>query len=237
MNNTQYVEKIITSVDRILVDTSTLMTHGFHQFINDNKERLLLGGKRIIVPKSVYTEIARLLDSGESEKSVAAMSAVELLALNRNIFQVESAPLTEEEIAHAFADAQLLSELTLHKSDYHQLLITNDRKLSCDAFDLNQQQSCKGRRILVCYVNWCGELQCCECARPTSEKKNEHPIPSSEETVQPGLVSEDTPINIAEQEEASWTFDWKSGFIGVSGIGILYGLYKAGRALLRYTAI
>ena len=226
MTNKQYVEKIITSVDRILVDTSTLMTHGFQQFIGNNKERLISGGKSIIVPKSVYTEIARLLDSEEPEKSAAAMSAVELLALNKNIFQVESAPLTEEEIAHAFADAQLLSELTLHKSDYNQLLITNDRKLSCDAFELNQQQSCKGRRILVCYINWCGELQCCECARPASEKKDEHTMPSSEEPVQAIAVSEDAPINLTEQEEAPWIFDWKSGLIGISGIGILFGLLK-----------
>ena len=80
------------------------------------------------------------------------MAAIELLALNKAIFQVENVPLTAEEIAHTFADAQLLAELTLHRSDYNQLLITNDRKLSCDAYDLNQQQSCKGRKVLVCYI-------------------------------------------------------------------------------------
>ena len=234
MNNAQYVDKVVSSVDRILVDTSTLMNRGFQQFINNNRKRFLTAKKRIIVLKSVYTELARHLVSEDSEKSKSALSVVDLLANNENIFLVESAPLDEEEISHAFADAQLLSELTLHKSDVNQLLITNDRKLSCDAFDLNQQQSCRGGRILVCYVDWYGELQCCECARPTVERKAENTVASNEEQVQTRLTSEDTTIRIMSEEEVPWTFDWKSSLIGVSGIGILYGLYKAGRAILRY---
>lgn len=239
MNNTnaQYVEKVITSVDRILVDTSTLMTRRFQQFINNNRERFLSGDKRIIVPKSVYTELARHLVSEDSEKSAYAMSAVELLAINEDIFHVESAPLTEEEIAHAFADAQLLSELTLYKSDFNQLLITNDRKLSCDAFELNQQQSCRGHRIWVCYINWCGELQCCECALSAVEKKTGNNISSNEEQVQPCLASEGSFIKIEIPEDMKWTFDWKSSFIGVSGIGIMYVLYKASKSLLHSVII
>ena len=159
-----------------------------------------------------------------------------MLALNKSVFQVDSAPLTDDEIAHAFADAQLLSELTLHKSDCHQLLITNDRKLSCDAFELNQQQSCKGRRILVCYVNGWGELQCCECARPAVEKKADTTLDVDKESVQPRSAA-DNPLNTASVEEVReaethWHFDWKSGVIGISSVGILYGLYKVCKSLL-----
>lgn len=235
MTNTQYTEKVFSSVERILVDTSTLMTPGFQRFIRNNKQHLLGIGKAIIVPKAVYTELARHMESDDAEKVELAMSAVELMALNKDVFQVESTKLTEEEIAHAFADAQLLSELTLHRSDYNQLLITNDRRLSCDAFDLNQQQSCKGRRVLVCYINWYGELQCCECARPSIERPVTEPVVSTHET-KSERSTEEPRFNEAENSDESWEFDWLSSLVGVSSVGILYGLYKGGKALLRSIA-
>lgn len=235
MTNSQYTEKTLASVQRILVDTSTLMTPGFQRFISNNKELLATSNQKIIVPKAVYTELARHMGSEDSDKSEHAMAAVDLLALNKDIFQVESAALSEDEIAHAFADAQLLSELTLHRSDYSQLLITNDRKLSCDAFDLNQQQSCKGRKVLVCYINWCGELQCCECARPSAERTAERQTSCDFEnnTVSSSRVPETNPEEVAE---GTWEFDWLSGLLSLSSAGIIYGLYRGGKALLRNIA-
>lgn len=192
-------------------------------------------GKRIIVPKAVYTELARHMGSEDEKKSALAMDAVDLMALNKDIFQVENAPLSEDEIAHAFADAQLLSELTLHRSDYNQLLITNDCKLSCDAFDLNQQQSCKGRRVIVCYINYYGELQCCDCARPSTYNAKEaatSSIPDSS-TISPNSVPNPNNENVTED---TWQFDWKSGLIGVLSAGLSYGLYRGGKAVLRNIA-
>lgn len=208
------------------------MTTGFQRFISNNKEILLSGNQKIIVPKAVYTELARHTGSEDADKCEHAMVVVDLMALNKDIFQVESAPLSEDEIAHAFADAQLLSELTLHRSDYSQLLITNDRKLSCDAFDLNQQQSCKGRKVLVCYINWCGELQCCDCARPSAERTVEKQVSSVPEsdTVSPNSVPETKPEEAAED---TWEFDWLSSLLGLSSAGLIYGLYRGGKALLR----
>ena len=235
MTNSQYTEQTLASVQRILVDTSTLMTSGFQRFISNSKDLLVTGNQKIIVPKAVYTELARHMGSEDVEKCERAMAAVDLLALNKDIFQVESVPLSEDEIAHAFADAQLLSELTLHRSDYNQLLITNDRKLSCDAFELNQQQSCKGRKVLVCYINWCGELQCCDCARPSAEKVVEKQISCNAEnnTVAQSRVSETT---TEKSTEETWEYDWLSGFIGLSSAGLIYGLYRGGKALLRNIA-
>lgn len=235
MTNSQYTEKTLASVQRILVDTSTLMTSGFQRFISNNKELLVTGNQKIIVPKAVYTELARHMGSEDAEKCDRAMAAVDLLALNKDVFQVESVPLSEDEIVHAFADAQLLSELTLHRSAYNQLLITNDRKLSCDAFDLNQQQSCKGRKVLVCYINWCGELQCCDCARLSAEKVVEKQLSRDPEsnTVTQSSVSKTT---TEETTEETWGFDWLSGLLGLSSAGLIYGLYRGGKALLRNIA-
>lgn len=237
MTNSQYIEKMITSVERILVDTSTLMTRGFQQFIGNNKELLLSGNHKITVPKAVYTELARHMDSSNGNKSSLALAAIELMALNKDIFQVESVPLTDEEIAHAFADAQLLSELTLHRSDCNQLLITNDRKLSCDAYDLNLQQSCKGRKVLVCYINWCGEMQCCECVRTSTERTAEKPLHYTDEIIEEQNCPNLTPNDTHEHEtKDNWKFDWVSGLISISGLGALYGIYKGGKMLLKKVA-
>lgn len=235
MTNFQYTEKTLASVQRILVDTSTLMTPGFQRFISNNKELLIAGNQKIIVPKAVYTELARHMGSEDSDKCERAMSAIDLMALNKDIFHVESVPLSEYEIAHAFADAQLLSELTLHRSDCSQLLITNDRKLSCDAFDLNQQQSCKGRKVLVCYINWCGELQCCDCARPSAERTVEKPASTNLESdaVSSSRISEATSEEVVAD---AWEFDWLSGLLSLSSAGLVYGLYRGGKALIRSIA-
>lgn len=231
MTNIQYTEKTLSSVDRILVDTSTLMSPGFQQFISNKKGLLLAAGKKIIVPKTVYMELARLVGSIDSEKSEHAMAAVELLSQNKDIFTVGNAPFTEEEIAHAFADAQLLSELTIHKAEGNQLLLTNDRKLSCDAFDLNQQQSCKGYKVLVCYINYYGEMQCCECARTYDKQEVKITTPKSTRTVTDNC--EMTPVSIFEDQRA-WEFDWKSGLISIGAVGILYCMVEAGKAFLKY---
>lgn len=235
MTNVQYIEKILSSVDRIIVDTSTLMTRGFQQFIHNNKDRFLVDDKKIIVPKAVYTELVRHLSSTDKEKRECAMGAINLLTHNKSIFCIESAPLSEDEITHAFADAELLSELTLYRQNCNQLLITNDRRLSCDAFDLNQQQSCKGRRILVCYVNWCGELQCCDCARIPADRPPKERIYITHE-------SDKTPTNHVPQSnsetiaEEAWEFDWASGILALSSAGLIYGLYRGGKALLHNIA-
>lgn len=216
MNNMQYTEKIIDSAERIVVDTSTLMARGFPQFIDNNKDYFLANNKKIYVSKSVYTEIAKHIGSSKPEKSKYAMKAVELMSTNKNIFQVENCVLSDEEVAHAFADNQLLSELTLHKSDYNQLFLTNDRNLGCDAFDLNQLKSCKGRKVFVCYINEFGELQCCDCARPSTEEPKDI---NTETVVEPS-------VKTIKTDKANWCFDWESGVMGASCVGIVLGLFK-----------
>ena len=95
MNNTEYVEKMINKAERILVDTSTLMKPRFHQFISQNKEILKESGKPVIVINAVYTELARNMKSDDEEKVQAAVEAVGLLDLNKDIFYIESSPLSQ----------------------------------------------------------------------------------------------------------------------------------------------
>ncbi len=225
MTNVQYIENTISTVDRILLDTSTLMTPGCRQFILNNKTLLCDSGKKLLVPKAVYSELARHLGSDDPEKREHAAAAIELVCTNKEIFETETISLTEEEIAHAFADAQLLSELTLHRSDFNQLLITNDRKLSCDAFDLNQQQSCRGRKVFVCYINRFGEMHRCDCARPAAEDLDPETAAQAE--------TETTPAPAAADGSA-WSFDVASGFLSVSVAGFLYAICRAIRHTVKH---
>ncbi len=230
MTNKQYTEKTFNYVERILVDTSTLMSPGISNFIENNKENLLTSGKKIIINKAVYTEIGRHLCNEKSEKNKLALEAVRLMSENKDIFEIESAPLTDDEIAHAFADAQILSELTINKPDYNQLLLTNDKKLSCDAFNINLQQSCKGRKVFVCYINCNGEMQCCECVQALAEMEEKDA--ESEKIKSKGLTDEET-IECDSDKTITWKFDLKSGALSLLGIGMLYGLYKGGQAIIR----
>lgn len=164
MTNMEYIETMVRSNDRIYMDTAALMdTDGLELFISYSAPILEAHERKIIIPKSVRSELARHLGSDNHVKASLAMRAIELISQHRNLFQVENEPITEEEISRAFADAQILSELTLAKATCSQLLITNDKKLSTDAFSLNQQKSSRGFQIRVCYISRSGELRKCEC--------------------------------------------------------------------------
>lgn len=234
MTNSEYVSKTFSQVDVILVDTSTLMSRSFHQFISDYREWLLSANKIITVPHAVYAELGRHMFSSDHVKSEAALAANNLLASNPDIFQVQSASLSEDELAHAFADADLLSELTANRPYCNQLLIANDRKLSSDAYDLNLQQSCRGKRIFVCYIDCRGGLQCCDCARATGTT----PITIAES--EPDLSTNNSSVHttthtqnyVPATNECSWNFDWRSGVIGgtatISTAGAILWIFKTG---------
>lgn len=179
MTSIEYIETMVRSCDRIYMDTATLMdTEGLALFISHSTPILEAHERKIIIPKSVLSELARHLGSENHVKANLAMRAIELISQNRNLFQFVNEPMTEEEISHAFADAQILSELTLAKADCSQLLITNDKKLSADAFSLNQQQSSRGFQIRVCYISRSGELRKCECVS-ASRKRYLPPVESA----------------------------------------------------------
>ena len=171
MTSHKYIQNMIHNNERIYIDTATLMEVEWTRlFINNCREILISEGKKIIVPKAVCLELARHMSSDNERKSQAALEAIGILSQFVDLFDVQNDAMNENEIAKAFADCQLLSELTLNKAEGGQLLITNDRKLSKDAFDLNSQESCKGYRIMVCYLNRFGELHMCQCVKDTVSK-------------------------------------------------------------------
>ena len=164
MTNIEYIQKMALVNDYIYVDTSALMDADWLRLFSEKAEPVFkAAGKCITIPPAVRSELIRHLDSPDFEKRSRAETAITILAQHKELFQATGGQLDDEEIAKAFADMELLATLMMNRRGNRQLLIANDRSLSKDAYDLNEQQSCQGGRISVCYINRFGELQMCDC--------------------------------------------------------------------------
>ena len=164
--NYEYVEKLLLRNDVILIDTASLMEkEGFARFIDNYYEIIIKSGKRITIPEAVYLELQRHLVIGSKEKIYNANTAINLLRGYQELFDIEMVGDRKDKMKEAFADQELLIRLTEGRRHQRQLLITNDRNLSKDAFALNALESCRGEYISVCYINSRGELHRCECTK------------------------------------------------------------------------
>lgn len=159
MTNKEYARNLISTNEIIYIDTSSLMNvEEFKAFIKSYCEDFLELGMKITVTREVCLEIVKHLSSEQIEKQTKAKHVIEIFKNFNNIFIFEDENLTNYEANFAFADSELLSRMTKNKPDYKQLLITNDKDLSVDAFNLNTLNSCKGQQIMVCYINKKGKL-------------------------------------------------------------------------------
>lgn len=169
MCNEDYILQMFNLNERIYIDTSTLMeVYGLRSFIEKVRPICREKGHRIIVTDSVCAELEKHIHSLNEFKKSKAAEAMLLVCQNSDIFQIEdisSKRLKEEKFINSFADPELIKEILSNKFNHTQLLITNDRKLSSDVYDLNTFESCRGKRIAVCYLNSTGNLMMCDCAR------------------------------------------------------------------------
>lgn len=165
MYTTDYISMMVSSNEAIYIDTASLMDENLEQFIYNAEGVLQSQQRKIIVPRAVCLELTRHLGSQNSEKKEKAVRALALLADHADIFEIRNQDIREEEALKAFADSELLAELTLNRTSCGQLLITNDRRLSEDAYKLNEQASCRGHKVMVCFINRFGQLHKCECTK------------------------------------------------------------------------
>ena len=153
------VQRLLMDNDLIYIDTASLMnTSNLQNFLSNYEEEFAKSQNMIIVPEAVCQELIRHINSGNEEKSAKAIKALNIIREYNSIFTLEQSNFSPEEIQHAFADQELLVRLAKERRYKKQLLITNDRSLSKDAFDLNLLQSCRGKEISVCYMNYYGQL-------------------------------------------------------------------------------
>ena len=159
MTNREYVEDLLALNEKIYIDTSSLMNDTeLGRFLVQYQDIFETLNKKIIVTREVCLEIVRHLSSKNIEKQEKAKSVILLFKNYSNLFIFEDKDLKQSEVSSAFADSELLSRITKDKSKHSQLLITNDKNLSVDAYKLNKLYSCKGKKIMVCFIDNLGQL-------------------------------------------------------------------------------
>lgn len=159
MTNREYVEDLLALNEKIYIDTSSLMNDTeLGRFLVQYQDIFEDLNKKIIVTREVCLEIVRHLSSKNIEKQEKAKSVILLFKNYSNLFIFEDKDLKQSEVSSAFADSELLSRITKDKSKHSQLLITNDKNLSVDAYKLNKLYSCKGKKIMVCFIDNLGQL-------------------------------------------------------------------------------
>ena len=159
MTNREYVEDLLALNERIYIDTSSLMNDTeLGRFLVQYQDIFEALNKKIIVNREVCLEIVMHLSSKNNEKQEKAKSVILLFKNYSNLFIFEDKDLKQSEVSSAFADSELLSRITKDKSKHSQLLITNDKNLSVDAYKLNKLYSCKGKKIMVCFIDNLGQL-------------------------------------------------------------------------------
>lgn len=194
MTNMEYVSSLIKDTDIIYIDTSALMNvDRLGIFINNIQNLLLLEDKKMVVQHEVWMELLRHAEGGDTEKRDIALKVLEILCKYRKFFYITDSKSDQYDFMKVFADSRLLAELTTNKATSKQLLITNDRDLGQDAYNLNSLESCKGYTIKVCYLNRFGELHRCDC---TKENKLH--------TDGPKVVIKEVVKTVVKKEPYSW---------------------------------
>ena len=164
MDSQTNLKEIIRNSEEIMMDTASLMeANSLECMLDKYRDTFIELGKMIIIPGVVCQELVRHLTSENTDKKGKANQALKIIRNNSEIFTVESAEYTSEEIRKAFADREILIRLSGSRANRRQLLITNDRKLSRDAYNLNSMESCSGKPVFVCYLSRLGDLCKCDC--------------------------------------------------------------------------
>lgn len=207
----------------IIMDTASLMEcERLIYMVENYKSTLVKNRQSIIIPGVVCQELVRHLTSDNSEKRDKANEALRIIRNNGEIFTVESAEYTSDEVRKAFADREILLRLTSVRTSRRQLLITNDRKLSRDAHNLNQLESCRGKEVLVYYLSYNGDL--CECDYPIWNYGVQNPQ----------IVVEKEPVYAEVEKKSQLNVGEILGgvLVAVSIFGAGYGTGKYGKSVV-----
>jgi len=212
MDYRSYLNYLLNHNDLIYIDTSTLMNvEAMEIFLERAEDDFINQNKRMIVTQSVQKELNKHIRSDNESKRNQARSAILLLTRFERLFIIE-----EENAAFnnaTFADSDLLSRLTLNKATATQLLVTYDRALASDAYNLNEQGSNKGGKVMVCHINRACYIKKCDCVNiPGQDNEN---VPAEPEViVKEKIIYIDKPV---EHKSESKTYPWKVPVAIVTG--------------------
>ncbi|HAP72373.1 MAG TPA: hypothetical protein DCQ39_01080 [Lachnospiraceae bacterium] len=217
----------IVYADRIYIDTSSMMgIAALKQFIENYGDVLRTNRKTLVVSSTVVQELVRHLDS--DEKRNLARQALDLIRANPDIFQMENTKFSYEDVQKAFADESLYKILLSQRNICRQLLITNDRCLSRDAFRLNQIESWSGRTVAVCYIDKLGRLEASDVVKQeySASSFDSVGIAAASDAEKNATKEEMTPAN----DEGNTRLKYLLGGVIAAGLftaGLFTGRYKA----------
>lgn len=233
MNNQEYVKHILSKYDLITIDTSALMNNeNLQRFVENYEMTLLEFGRKILVSRSVWAELLRKYGCDDEEKRDKAARAICTINMHKNIFLIDGREIRPEEIWTAFADKDLLSDLTKNITCHNQLLITNDGKLANDALSLNNLESCQGRRVEVCRLQYSGELGSLMLNK-TIEAPSPEPQVIVHEVEKPVYVSKPTETGVFTLQTIKYVSFFAGGvLIGKHGKFMLKAITQAIKTLL-----
>lgn len=165
-NKNDYIKQQVENNEIIYIDTCSLMNPnrliGFLEYV---KPLLLNEGKRITIHNCVMEELRRLQMSSNSLKRDQANIALDIIAKNRDSFEILSDDSDDSSDYEYFADKELLKDIFDQRRNHTILLISNDRKLTFDAYNFNKIESVNGNKIHVCYLSHYGDLNICDCVK------------------------------------------------------------------------
>ena len=154
------IAEIVENSDIIYIDTCSLMqSENTESVIEAIRPYLLAVNKKILITAPVSHELMKHKIRKKEQTIHLAEKAYEIIEKYDDVFTLEDCGTTKEEIFAAFADPRLIARMTMCKDHNSQLLITNDKKLSVDALNINTLKSCKGKPVNVYSISESGELE------------------------------------------------------------------------------
>lgn len=194
MNNTILYE-LLDGNDLIMIDTCFAMRDEFSQFIDGIEVELMARNKKIIVKSVVMAELYRHMGSSDETLRAKATNAVSTICMKRNIFNIHEENITTEAILKAFADVEFITDFTRSRIKYRMALLTNDYKLGKDISELNNLESCYGKRVEVFSLNRFGCLE--------ERVYREASVAEETEVVEP--KSQEDEKNVKVETKTDWT--------------------------------
>lgn len=152
-------ERLINDNQIIMLDTCFAMNDGFPKFVEGIEVDLMASNKKIIVKSVVMAELYRHMGSSDEVVKSKATRAVDTICMRRNIFSIDEDKVTTEAILKGFADVEFITDFTKSRIRYRMALLTNDYKLGKDISDLNNLESCYGKKVEVFCLGRSGDLE------------------------------------------------------------------------------
>ena len=189
MYKTEYLKQQIQFNDIIWIDTCTMMyIQRFELFIKNVRPILLELNKQIQIPDCVMAELAKHQLSSDEYKQASATEALSLIKANNDIFKVEHIE-NDASNGETFADPKILTAILEKRRNIPQLLISNDQRLTSDAYKFNDLESFYGSKISVCYIGANGDMNICDCVK-TKDSKDEPAIIYKDKIIEKEVIKE-----------------------------------------------